>query len=242
MADAQEYVAPLRGALVPVPAVPQDGICALCHSSASPGYSVCRQCSDAAFFTPPEILPITMSVHGGLIHHSLRYYKDSSDAEVRERLTMRLGALLAIFMNNHSGCVGEWDVATCVPSAQRVAMEPIVQKLARFENRYERLLVGKPVAGERKVDPAQFDVVGSVKGRRVLLLEDTFASGSKLISAAAALRSKGATVVGPVALGRHVNAGWPPSEAMLAWLGQREWKDDRCCRCAGERREEQALF
>jgi hypothetical protein len=215
----------------------------LCHSSTSPGYIRCRQCVDAGWTSPPEILPITMSIDGGPIHHMLRMYKDSADAKTRDRLTVRLAALIAVFIRRHDACVGDWDVATCVPSRARVAMRPIVDKLKRFEHRTETLLRSRPdVDAGRSVDPLQFDIVGKVDGRRVLLLDDTFASGGKVFSAAAALTANGATIVGPLVIGRHVHPSWPPSETMLEWLGDREWDESRCCRCDGELRDDAALF
>ncbi len=242
MADARAYVARLRPALVPIPATPQDGICEICHSSTSSGSRRCRPCAEAQILSPPEILPITLSVHGDLIHRHLRGYKDDGDASTRERMTMRLAALLALFMSQHDECVGPWDLVTCVPSVRRVAMEPVVQKIRRFEDRYRPVLSAIPGAGGRLLDPDQFAVQDNVTGQRVLLLDDTFTTGAKAFSATAALRAAGAQVVGPIVIGRHVNPQWEPSATMLQWLGDREWSDARCCRCAGERRDEGAFL
>jgi orotate phosphoribosyltransferase len=169
-------------------------------------------------------------------------YKDSPDAQTRERLAMRLAALLSLFMEKHAACVGEWDVVTCVPSSARVALLPVVAKLKRFDQRELQALVAAPGEHGRTLDPDQFRVVEDVTGMRVLLLDDTFTTGAKLFSAVAALGRSGADVVGPVVLGRHVQTSWGPSEEMMRWLEKRVWSEDRCCRCAGERRDEGALF
>jgi hypothetical protein len=66
VADARELILPLRGALIPVPAQPQEGVCSICHSSANVGFPTCYPCHDAAGVDPPEMLPITLSVHGEL--------------------------------------------------------------------------------------------------------------------------------------------------------------------------------
>lgn len=242
VADREQILLPLRPALVPVPASPQLGICRVCHSSCREDFDCCFPCSQAAYLDPPEILPITMSIAGGAVHHHLRMYKDSPDPQTRERLTMRLAALLSVFMEKHGVCVGEWDMVTCVPSAARVALAPIVAKLRLFYQRDVQALAAVPGDHGRTLDAGQFDVVANVRGKRMLLLDDTFTTGAKLFSAVAALRRSGAMVVGPVVLGRHVQTSWAPSEEMMAWLGQREWRDDRCCRCGGERRDEGALF
>ncbi|MGH8987659.1 MAG: hypothetical protein ACRDXC_03545 [Acidimicrobiales bacterium] len=236
MADARQLILPLRGALIPVPAHPQEGICSICHSSTNAGFPTCRPCHDAALLDPLEVLPITLSVHGELIHDHLRNYKDSRSATVRLRMSLRLAGLLAAFMACHAACVGEWDFATCVPSPRRVALEPVVNRVQLFAGRYRQVLVTRPDAGERALDPAQFTVTADVAAQRVLLLDDTFVSGAKLFSAAAALRQHGATVVGPVVIGRHIQRSWAPSAELLSWIEERPWEENRCARCAGERR------
>lgn len=241
-ATREEILRPLRPSLVPVPAPTQMGICPVCHSSRTDDYRTCYPCSQAHVLDPPSILPITMSVSGNTVHRHLRMYKDAPDAQTRERLTMRLAALLSLFMEKHAVCVGVWDVATCVPSPARVAMAPVVAKIRLFYERDTRALLSRAGAGDRVLDPEQFEVVGGVEGKRVLLLDDTFTTGAKLFSAVAALRLAGAEVVGPVVIGRHVQPSWEPSERMLRWLGDRRWDDTKCCRCGGEQRDEGSLF
>ena len=236
MASASEYVQPLRAALVPIAGVPQAGVCRICHSSVSSGGTVCPGCSRAvdAGFDPPEILPITMSLAGGLIHGHLRGYKDSESEAARERMTMRLAALLAIFVKKHDECLGPWDVATCVPSMDRVAMSPIVSKIRAFEGRYDQLLTALPDSRERTLSRSSFGADSAASGQRVSLLDDSFVSGAKVFSAVSALREAGTEVVGPLVIGRHVHASYEPTGALLSWLGEREWNDNRCCRCGGE--------
>lgn len=183
-----------------------------------------------------------MSVAGETVHRHLRMYKDAPDAPTRERITARLGALLSLFMERHAACVGQWDVVACVPSATRVALTPVIAKLRLFYERDVRALASRAAISERVLDPDQFDVADSVRGQRVLLLDDTFVTGAKLFSAVAALRSKGAEVVGPIVIGRHVQSSWEPSRQMITWLADRAWDESRCCRCAGERRDEGSMF
>lgn len=243
MADAREEILrPLRPSLVPVPAAAQMGICPICHSSRRDEYPTCSPCSNAAVLDPPEILPITMSIAGETVHHHLRMYKDALDAQTRARLTKRLAALLSVFMDNHSKCVGEWDVVTAVPSPARVAMAPVIAKLKIFHGRGNQALQSRGRTAERVPDLEQFAVVKDVGGKRVLLLDDTFTSGAKVFSAAAALRAAGADVIGPVVIGRHVQTSWQPSQEMMSWLADRRWDESRCCRCGGEQRDEGSLF
>ena len=234
MASARELILPLRGALIPVPAQPQDGVCSICHSSAAVGFARCLPCSEATSADPPEILPITLSAHGELIHLHLRNYKDSPSATVRARVSLRLAALLAVFMSNHAGCIGQWDYATCVPSAKRVALRPVLSRVQLFAGRYRQVLGSRPDARQRAIVPAQFSVLSDVRDHRVLLLDDTFVSGARLFSAATALRERGATIVGPVVIGRHIQRSWPPSATLLSRIANVAWDESRCARCTGE--------
>ena len=63
-----------------------------------------------------------------------------------------------------------------------------------------------------------------------------------MFSAVAVLRDGGATVVGPLVLGRHVQPTFGPSLAMLSWLQERVWDEARCCRCDGEQQNAGSLF
>ncbi len=225
-----------------MPAAGQLGICPVCHSSRNDDFATCYPCAQAAYLDPPAVLPVTMSVAGRAVHHHLRMYKDSPDDATRERLGTRLAALLSLFMEKHADCIGEWDVVTCVPSPARVALAPVVAKLKRFYQRDEQLLRSRAGTGDRTLDPDQFEVARVLDGVQVLLLDDTLTTGAKLFSAVAALRAAGATVVGPVVLGRHVQTSWGPSEEMMSWLGERTWDEDRCARCDGERREVGTFF
>lgn len=236
MVDAAQLIAPLRGALVPVPAQPQDGVCSTCHSSARPGFSTCRPCADATSLTPPEILPITLSVDGGLMHSHLRGYKDSPSSAARARMGLRLAGLLATFLARHGRCIGAWDIVTCVPSPERVALEAVVTRIAMLEDAYHQVLAARGGTAARSLGAGRFAVTDDVRTRRVLLLDDTVASGARLFSAAAALRRSGAAIVGPVVLGRHIHPGWPPTGDLLSWIERIPWDEHRCARCAGARR------
>lgn len=222
---------------MPVPAV-QDGICRICHSSTNPGYATCYPCGfDAASIGATEIVPITMSVDRDLVHHHLRGYKDGRSADERERLTTRLAALLAVFLANHAGCLGQWDYAACVPSATRSAVTAIAERTRVLHGTTRATLTARPGNWGRSYSSARFGLTRSITGDRILLLEDTYASGASVHSAAAALRAGGADVIGPLVLGRHVSPAHPPSADMMAWLQNRRWDPERCCRCAGEQRD-----
>lgn len=241
MTDARRLLVAVRGALLPVPAQPQDGVCTICHSSAPPGRRRCAQCRRASRLEPPEILPLALSVHGGPIHEHLRGYKDSPSPRARDRMSLRLAGLLAVFMQHHAPCLGDWDYVTCVPSASRVALEGVVRRVPRLSGHQRQVLAAHRAGAKRALDHRRIAVTSHVARDRVLLLDDTFVTGATLFSAVAALRSRGAEVVGPVVLGRHLQESWGPSGDLLSWLSRRPWDERRCAWCAGERRDTASL-
>ena len=126
---AEEYLQPLLPGLVPVPAV-QPGVCSICRTAAKDGYNDCYRCAGQTV----SVVPISLSIHGELLHHHLRHYKDNPHADVRQKLTIRLVALIELFLRHHlDSCLGGpvHRVAT-VPSQRRDAPWGIIRCLGRF--------------------------------------------------------------------------------------------------------------
>lgn len=236
MASAAEYLLPLRPGLVPVPAASQAGICELCHGACESKYQRCYQCREALLsIGASSILPVSMSIETEMLHRHLRGYKDDRNSNVRARMSFRLAALLAVFTANHESCIGEYDSVVGVPSPDRTAIEPVVLRIAALRERYVPALETTGRWTKADLSDDRFIVTREVSRERVLLIDDTFTRGRSLFSAAATLRGAGATIVGPLVLGRHVRRNYGPSQEMLRWLENRSWDDERCCRCAGER-------
>ena len=221
MATAAEYLQPLLPGLVPVPA-PQAGICSVCRTATNEGYDDCYHCSGRSV----SVVPISMSIHGMQLHRHLWNYKNNQRPAVREKSTLRLAALLEVFLQFHlDSCLGGPvpRVAT-VPSERRDAPWEIIQRLRRF-TQHTNPLTYQPGQG--------LVVTDNLRNQRVLLVDDTFTTGRTLFDAHQVLTDTGAVVAGPLVLGRHVQPDWPPSKYLLQRLEFIEWHPDRCCRCAG---------
>lgn len=243
MADADRLLLQLRPGLVPVPAAGQPGICRFCHSSCKPDFDQCYPCLEAhRSIGAVEILPISMSVDGDLLHRHLRGYKDDRDAQARQRMTTRLAGVLAVFLRHHRRCLGDFDTVCAVPSADRVAPEFIIDRIPSLRDSHERTLASSVPGGHTDLRSDRFAVTRAVAGERVLLFDDTFTRGGSVYSAASTLREAGATVIGPLVIGRHVQPAFGPSETMLSSLKARSWDETRCCRCNGELRSPNRLF
>jgi hypothetical protein len=236
VATAAELLHQLRPGLIPVPAADQPGICRYCHSACGPDYGQCYPCREASRIVGVvEIVPISMSVGGDLLHRYLRGYKDDRSDEVRHRMGTRLAALMAVFLGRHSGCIGDYDSVVPVPSPIRTATDSILRRLPSIREVNRPALRATGVGSKHELRTDRFALVRDVRDERILVVDDTFTSGATMFSAVATLKEAGAVVVGPVVLGRHVRPEWDESRDMLSWLGSRPWDDTRCCRCDGER-------
>lgn len=183
-----------------------------------------------------------MSIDSGLLHGHLRDYKDGRSQEVRARMSTRLAALLAVFLQHHEHCIGPFDAVVPVPSPARTAMESVLLRLPYLRERNRHALRTSGLGTKKELRADRFHLTRQVSGERLLLLDDTFTSGATIFSAASALPEAGATVVCQVVLGRHVNPDWGPSRDLLAWLQGREWDHRRCCRCDGERADPERML
>ncbi|MHB1487178.1 MAG: hypothetical protein ACYCS7_08450 [Acidimicrobiales bacterium] len=151
---------------------------------------------------------------------------------------------------------GGWDLVTCVPSSRgRDGAHPLAQALAAapeapsgfaevlqacrsFHRVADAALgtrgrVGAPGVqrtGHNRACDDGFEVVRSVTGRRVLVVDDTFTSGARAQSASSALVLAGAQVVAVVPVARVVR---PEFSRNAEWLASRladgPFRFDRCC-------------
>jgi len=204
---------------------PGPGVCEVCFTFTE-GHSRCFVCAQQNSALD-AVTPISYSVAGGQLHHALAGYKRLG-GDVSRRLQVELAAVLWRFLAGHEACVAReagtraFDLITTVPSSSRERDEShplraIVGELVQpTRDRYERLLSrsSMPVQ-ERTFDVRKYDVARTFAGEAVLLIDDTWTTGSGAQSAAAALREAGAGPVAAVVVGRHVKRGWRENEQRL---------------------------
>jgi hypothetical protein len=156
---------------------------------------------------------------GEQLWEALRGYKDGRNLRVRERHLLRVAATLHRFLRDHAQCIrdaagDEWEVVTIVPSKRDRPDHPLERAVALGRD-LRRLY--RPLLAPRQVDQIDrvygsdngFTATEEAAGQRVLLLDDTFASGATFQSAASALSLAGATVVAGVVVGRVIATGDP---------------------------------
>ncbi|MDP9092399.1 MAG: amidophosphoribosyltransferase [Actinomycetota bacterium] len=216
----------------------QGRACQVCTGPAS--NEMCSRCASqrsvfgdqlaARIFT----LTYAQGNHPREIHqsaHTLRSYKNPLPAtECQQNLQLLVAAASAV----HGDCMQQsagrlWDSLTFVPSGSRRGLQHPVAALAcqvralRGASRRFDLDLGPAIADPcRTVRPDRFVVreehLGLVAGQHVLLLDDTWTTGSKLQSAAVALRRAGAALVTGLCVARWCRWDWPDHAALLAEL------------------------
>ncbi len=216
-----------------------EDVCEVCLTFANPGFDTCYRCGHTERFAD-AVLPISYSQHGHQLHDALRSYKRSGVAEVRRKHRHELAAVLWRFLRDHEGClakragVDSFDLVTTVPSSnaahplRRVAGGIVIGTKERYQ---ETLRRSSKEVEDRVVDPEKFEAVGEVEGP-VLLIDDTWASGSSAQSAAAALKEAGSGPVGVVVIGRHMNDdhGSAKRKRLEALRAPFDWSSCALCR------------
>lgn len=162
---------------------------------------------------------------GDEAHHVLRLYKDGPVAEQRRRFASVLQSELQQFLLRHQQCVtrafGPVDAVAVVPSSRRPARGPVRHPL---ESLFPRcgpfdglpripLRPGPEPPGHLRAFRRGAVIDEPVVGKRVLLFEDTWVTGARARSAAAALGDAGAGVAGVVVLARAVDPSASPTSA-----------------------------
>jgi hypothetical protein len=181
------------------------------------------------------VVPVSYSVAGTGYARALWLYK--SDAPDRDAARRALRTMLLVFLHDHGRCV--WTRAL-MPAPSHVAVVPsgrgrpgphplrtLVQPYLALPWADLAVCAREPVQA-RDLDPGRFRARARLADASVLLLDDTWTSGSSAQSAAIALKRAGARRVAVVTLGRHVNPCERTAGSLTAALAGRSFRADLC--------------
>ncbi len=247
MPTVREVSDPLANICTAVPPA-AEGVCEICHGRPKPGFETCYSCSEAVGqVTRPctTVIPISLYEASSQLHHHLRQYKDSVFEYVRRDSSLKLGALLARFIFDHTECIeraagGRWDAITTVPSsAGRLGEHPLIRAIGvvpDLRKHTRSLLVRGP--GEIRHNKAADDgyvlapdlTPASVDGASLLLVDDTYTSGARVQSAASAIQLAGGRVGAIITIGRVINPRFS-DDVKAYWEAQRAipFSFETCC-------------
>jgi predicted amidophosphoribosyltransferase len=220
---------------------PGPDVCGICFNFTA-GYSRCYACAHGETWLD-VVAPISYSVAREQLHHALASYKRLT-GEIARRLGAELAAVLWRYLVQHEQCVARaagteaFELVTTVPSGDRGRDErhPLRRIVGEIvgptRTRHERLLERSQLeVAPREFDREKFRTARALNGEAVLLIDDTWTTGSNAQSAAAALKSAGAGPVAAVVIGRHLNREWHENDRRLRGI-TRPFDWDRCALCS----------
>ncbi|MGH3477865.1 MAG: hypothetical protein ACRDRY_23910 [Pseudonocardiaceae bacterium] len=203
--------------------------CAVCATPIKPAFDLCLRCRrDQQQFgddLADLVVCVCYGIRGRQSGYLMHSYKDL-EAPARHNQTL-LSVLLLAVLDLHGRCIEhrlgrDVDAWAFVPSVRsdRTGEHPlhVVARRAGVALPEIELLIGERAAPEQRVTSAdRFALAASshVRGRHVLLIEDTWTSGGNAQSAALTLCRGGATTVTIVALARWLRVEEPPTGAFV---------------------------
>jgi predicted amidophosphoribosyltransferase len=216
-------------------------VCSTCFNFTA-GYDRCWACAHG-HPALDAVAPISYSVAHEQLHHALASYK-RLNGDVAHRLQTILAAILWRFLTGHEACVAaaagtnSFDLVTTVPSGdlsrdERHPLRTIVGELVGpTRRRHQRLLRRTNTELEpRAFSTAKFEATASLDHESVLLIDDTWTTGTNAQSAAAALKAAGAERVAAVTIGRHLNREWHENDRRIRGI-TRPFDWQVCALCA----------
>jgi len=207
------------------------GFCSVCRAPVEERYIKCFACEELSRSGQPHadcVVPLAYAGHNPQSRHLLRHYKSEALAasEGVKDLQATVLVLLYLGMAMHRECLtgprGPWDAMTCVPSTRtgRTGVLPEITELLSVAADVPSLDLSfdNPSAlGDRSFRPDGYDVArGSVPvGGHVLVVDDTWASGTRAQSVATMLKTRGAVAVTVLSVGRWLDPSWPVTRTFL---------------------------
>lgn len=217
--------------------------CALCLGPVGGSFVTCLGCRrilecglPPALLQP--ILPLTVALEGpDRWYHALWNYKRAEKERAWE-----LRHVLAAFLRLQSDRVSRWlgaepDLVTVVPSKRGQTTEPTAQPLFRVVGtavedadldwrvapvlRHNGTSVPRQGVRPGAFEPRQ-DTLEAIRGATVLLIDDSWVTGSTVVSTAGALALHGATRVGILVLARVIRDSWWEKADATAFRAYRE--------------------
>ncbi|KOV59828.1 hypothetical protein ADL01_34450 [Streptomyces sp. NRRL WC-3618] len=184
------------------------------------------------------VVPVSLALKGEQYANELWRYKNAAGPQ-QQYFRMGLAAVLWRFLALHEACIAAhcavtgFDTITTVPSTSGRTDHPlrtlVADVVGATRSRHRDLLTPAPGAAElgRNVSAERY-TSSALWGGNVLLIDDTWTTGSHAQSAAAALKAAGAASVAILVLGRHLNTSYGDTAAHVEQARLRRFAWDVC--------------
>lgn len=218
--------------------------CELCHGATgyrSDGtvFYQCFACQEYGGVLDAAV-PIAYSLSDGL-ESLLHQFKDFRGDY--GWIAVPLASITAEFLARHLGCIesrfGPVSGATLVPpgneTRRRNHLEAVLRGVTGWNVEWRmdiltKVRPGRPARG--RLEAGFYRAVPAlVHGGLILIVDDTWTSGSTIASCAHALKDAGARTVVSVTTGRQLNAGFGSSDLLVDEARRRVVDLDRCMLC-----------
>ncbi|MFQ6329652.1 ComF family protein [Nocardia sp. CWNU-33] len=213
--------------------------CSVCRGPVD-GYNRCYRCQHAISTAgiADLVACLAYGINSQQSGNMLRHYKDDPMPAVRRRLQTVISRILFLGIVLHEPCIGK--IVGCpvalrvtVPSLRKRTGTHPFDELATGMNALDpsvRLSAATSVHDDRPIDDALFTInqPGLVRGRHVLVLDDTWVTGSRAQSAALTLRAAGAAKVSILTIGRWLNTSHTPTKSFISTHLTDDYEPSRC--------------
>lgn len=218
--------------------------CSVCGTPVD-GYTRCFQChrQSTTLGIADLVVPLTYGIERTQSGILLRHYKDDVSAEARAQHSRVMRRLLYLGIMLHEKCIEKQvgqavTTRVAVPSLKhRKGPHPFVA-MAQGMGALDDVLALLPTADatpDRVISGNQFSVYPegiSLSGQHILILDDTWTTGSNTQSAALTLRAAGARHVSVMTVGRWLSPTFNNNPEFIRTRLRRDY-DPRVCPVTG---------
>ena len=222
--SATQYLEEIKPLLGTVPAAALDFVCSSCFGPAAPKpgdaaplrwWAQCYPCKKLFDAAPPQLrerfIAATTALDPSPWYSRLATYKRSAP-ELHPVVASVAWKFLHAHEERFSAMLGgPRDCLVLVPSTRGIPLDiqPLRKALTLATPLRESIVAAVRHNGLQSYVPEAFDVDAKmVEGKRIVVVDDTWVTGARLISVAGALFDSGAASVVPFAIAREVNASW----------------------------------
>jgi len=231
---------------------PGPGVCRICRGPARHGAAdcwCCRRVCKSLHVLPqdlPPVVPVGLYSPGDAWNTVLRRYKDAPVGAAREHFSEVIVSRLERFWLRHHACVlgatSGFGAYCVVPSSKirRVSdvphpLEKVVAKITGLKAlRAVRLVPSGGEVCHMQPSSTAFRLADAtdLTGLRILVIDDSWVTGARALSAVSSLTDAGAEVAGVLVLGRSVDPF--ASRHSLSWWEAFVAKGEPTDRCSLE--------
>jgi len=212
--------------------------CRVCRTPVD-GYQRCGPCSRAraGWPKPPladRVASITYAVKGEQGGHLMRQYKAPAPTTGARAQSIVQYAFMGALVG-HTACVSvlagtavtHWAAVPAVSSG-RTGEHPLHSLVAPIMRLFPEVPVEVAIRDSQRIVREDRFTVPPVPSGHVLVIDDTWTTGSQVQSLAWALRLAGAETVSVLVMARWLDPDWVPSQNLIRSLPGRTFDPDVC--------------